>query len=182
MSNDFHSEHNTAEAFLGEIYARQLVSIIVDGEHMCCVSNMTEREVREAIVDDVLAVTMWETQNPDKPISLDFQEMLRFVHEDYRSLVETQLNHPEIAGLMTVVDGQYRIVKEHAVLKAVMDYAGVWYDGFTPPDDIEIIGINREKFDEMIKTHGSIENLAKNISAQVDMDLTANSPTTTTLQ
>lgn len=182
MSNDFHPEHNTAEAFLGEIYSRQLATISNGGDTIFCIRNMTEQEVREAIVDDILAVTMWEIQNPGKPISYDLKEMLRFVHQDYRKNVEGQLNHPEIDGLFTIIDGQYRIIKEPAVLKAAMNYCGAWYNGYTPPEDVEVIGVNREKFEEVVKAHGSVENLAKSMAAQLVMDDAANAPVPTTLQ
>lgn len=180
MSNDFHPDHNTPKAFLDEIYSRQLATIRNGSDLVFCVSYMDERQIRESIVDDVVAVTMWEKQKTGQKLHYDVVEMLKFVDADQHSRVIEQLTHPEIASLFNVTDGQYRIIDNPEVLKAAMDYAGVWYEGFTPPEGTEVLTINTGKVNEAIDTHGSLENLAKYLAAEVEMDMQTNAPSTTT--
>lgn len=130
------------------------------------VANMNDQELREAIMKDVLTITMLEIQL-EHPIHFGFTRLLQFVPKFFHKRVLTQFHDPEIYRLMdiqrTETGSEIRIRKDHAILQAAMDYAGVWYSGFPIPEEVTVLVVNRAKVEEL----GGLDNAAKMVCMDI---------------
>lgn len=154
---DFPAEFRSGQVYLDEIFAWQLVA----GRSISSVDNMSDRELRESIIDDLLGATMWEIQTEMK---LEFtMERIRhnvgYNKERYNRIVR-EMAHPEIAGLIQMVDDKYpRIDPRSRVLYEAMEYCGTYYNGMKPSDpNAVLIVVNRENF-----THEKVTSLAMDV-------------------
>ncbi len=165
---DFPPEFIDPEVFLRTGEGRSLYHLEVDGEVIMSPVFMTDLEVRESIVDDILAATMWEIQTSNK-LDFDFSNLTSFVKLSTKERIHRQLHHPEIIGLISIVDGQLRIKKDSVILQAAMDYCGCWYNGYVIPD--ESIVINR-----IAVSNFSSEKALSELVTSIAMDLQATQP------
>lgn len=174
-------------AFFNNEYAWQLV----DGD-VFSVRYMTEQEVLESIVDDILNVTMLE-KTTGKKCFFGFSKLTRFLDSEWRNKIKVLLNHDSISGLICCTPAtiehfsasinelllenilkkgshkQIRIKDDRAILQAAMDFCGCWYEGFPPPEGVKLLQFNTEKINSEIHKFGSIENLSQSLA----MDITA---------
>lgn len=162
-----YNTRNIAQRFLGDRYARELTYI----EDVCCTSNMTDKEIRESILVDLMNFHFWELEHQTK-LHIDFGELTRHAKKaEYLRILE-QLSHPDIASCFKQDKdtGAISIIPTRENLQWCMDYSGVWFEGYQMPDDV--IRINTDVFDNKVREHGGVENL---ISAMA-MELMSNSP------
>ena len=139
------------------------------------IQNMSDRELREAIIQDILSPTMWEIEK-NETVDFDMVEFLRFVpNTGDRQRVMHMMWHEEISGLIEGKDGQPRIKKDRASMQAAMDYCGVWGRGFDMPEGVLVT--DHEVTDDTILTYGSIENFV----AALALDSAGNVPGNTTV-
>lgn len=147
------------------------------------INNMSDEELRQSIVDDILMVTMMEKEEKTS-INFGQHELFRWIKPLQHARVYNQMAHPEISGLIEHKNGQIRIKDVREVLQAAMDYCGHWWDGFTIPNEPGIITMNHEKVDEMIQDAGGfdqfIDNLAHTLQADM-MDSSATVPVSKTV-
>lgn len=94
--SDFHYTHNDPIAFLNCEDAFQIT-------HNCVFSiqNMSDRELREAIINDLLCVTMWEKEC-GKTLHFGFTKLYRFIPKSMHKRVRRQMKHDEICGLIDI--------------------------------------------------------------------------------
>lgn len=110
-------------------YVRELVHLEDDVEAYISIIFMTEEEIRQSILGDILIATMFERQS-GKFFAFDMKELLKFVPEQYHQMVMTQFNHLDVQSMITSINGQLRIRDDRAVLAYVMNYSGIIYDGY----------------------------------------------------
>lgn len=169
---NFHPTHNTADKFLGERYTRELMS---DGLAWCT-TNMSDEELRMAIIGDLVSYTMWEKEfNIQLPIT--FEELTRFVLPEDVERIRQQLEHEEIKHLFVFDNNVYRMKDDRAVLQAAMDFTGIWYETYVPPEGSEgIVVTNREVLTEAVEKYGSVDNLAKALAMDLETYVPGSSP------
>lgn len=139
------------------------------------VDNMSDDELRQSIVDDVLAVTIWEKQM-DQKVDFTVDTLCRFLSVEQKTRVQEVMKHPFIWGLFNPdLKDNIRILDDKAVLQAAMNYCGVWFTGYDTPDGI--IRIDRHALQEAMDNNGGIDNLVNGLV----MDLTATHSGTTTV-
>lgn len=150
---DFLPEFMDFDRWLAEELAWQLAN----GEFFN-IDNMSDRELREAIVDDVLGVTIWEKQS-GKRANFTFNILTRFLTHEQRVRVKEAMTHPEIYPFFDPnFNENIRIFDTIPVLQAAMEYAQVWFSGYDQPAGL--ISVDREKLQQMINDNGGIENVA----------------------
>lgn len=148
------------------------------------VDNMTDKEVRESLIDDLLLITMMEKE---EKVTIDFNQhkLFRWLKPLQHGRVYEQMAHPEISGLIERKNGQIRIKDQKEILQAAMDYCGHWWEGYDIPNEPGIFTMNREVVDEQIEAAGGFDNfidgLAKTLHAEL-MDTEATVPVSKTLQ
>lgn len=165
MTN-FNPVLNTDKKFLGEKYSRELMCDYLAWSTI----NMKDDGLREAIVSDLLSFLMWEKEKKTQ-LMITFEELTRFVEPVDVERVRQQLEHDEIKHLYTLVDGVYRLKDQKEILKAAMDYCGIWYEGFEPDDTKGLISVNVSSLKEAIVNHGGIDNLAKAMVMELESNL-----------
>lgn len=168
---NFNEEHRDAQVFLDCIYARCLADIYEMGQLTFSVSNMTDLEVLESIVGDIVGATMWEIQT-EKTLNFDRVELLKFVPQEQHLRILTILNEDSFVRnlLADEVNGQLRIDKDK--LQQAMDFSGVWYDGYEMAEDA--IVVDREAINPMFQNPVLLSSLL--------MEMKANTQGTKTLQ
>lgn len=140
------------------------------------INNMSDAELRQSIVDDILMVTMMEKEEKTT-INFGQHELFRWIKPTQHGWVYSQMGHPEISGLIERKNGQIRIKDVKEVLQAAMDYCGHWWEGFNIPNEPGIITMNHEKVDEMIADAGSFDQFINNLAHTLQADMMDNSTT-----
>lgn len=172
MNFDFHPDHKNPSVFLQCIDSRAVRHEIIDGEVMWSIDAMDDDELREAIVEDILGISMWEIQTGQK-ITYHFEEMTRFLiwNHQYERVAE-MLKSEAVTRFVEQIEGEYRIKNSQEIRQAAMDYCGVWYSDYRMGEDVVVFdNQHREAMKSTIDQHGGIEQLAVALS----MDLVANS-------
>ncbi|PZR93496.1 MAG: hypothetical protein DI537_10270 [Stutzerimonas stutzeri] len=99
---------------------------LVDNE-IFSVRNMDDEELRQTVVEDLVALADWERQG--KEIDFTAASLSRFLRPDLHDRVASALSDPFVQSLLERrTDGQLRIHKDH--LQDAMDFCGVWLEGF----------------------------------------------------
>lgn len=173
--SDFSVYYNTFQDYLKDEFVWGLVD-----NNVFSINNMDDRELREAILGDLLGVTMWEKQHNER-VHFGFTKLLRLLPRSLHKRVKKQMKHDDIVELISIRPfdvraTEVRIVDNSAILQAAMDYAGIWYSGFNIPPDA--ICLNTENLAKAVEEHGSLENLASSLA----MDLIATNPSILTEQ
>ncbi len=140
------------------------------------INNMSDAELRQSIVDDILMVTMMEKEEKTT-INFGQHELFRWIKPTQHGWVYSQMGHPEISGLIERKNGQIRIKNVKEVLQAAMDYCGHWWEGFNIPNEPGIITMNHEKVDEMIADAGSFDQFINNLAHTLQADMMDNRAT-----
>ena len=147
--------------FMGDSVGRQL-----GDQPFCKVADFTDDELCQAIVDDILAVTMFERVTTNKIGMFDKEELVKFAGEENKGRIKLLIHRVDIKHLIVFhEDGNLRIPNEHEILQAAMDYCGCVYDGFKMVEGEQYFSLNMAKIEEM----GGIEAVAE----QVAMDIVA---------
>lgn len=156
---DFVEIFRDPKVFLAEEAAFQ----IVDND-VFSIWNMSEHELLEAIIEDILAVTMWEKQT-EKAIHFTAVELVRFLRPARSwSKVLNTLPDPRIRNMISNVPGELIRIKDNPeILQMAMDFCGVWYTGFKPSKETKVIIPNREMIQTETKKYGDISTLAKSL-------------------
>ena len=177
-NSNFHPDHVDPIAFLNCEDAFQITD-----NYVFSITNMTDRELREAIIHDILSITMWEKEN-NRKLHFGFTRLNRFLPRHLHKRVSLQMKHDEICNLIQIQrndsGSEIRIKDNHAILQAAMDYSGVWYHGFNIPNDTNIFSVDHEQVEKL----GGIDAITKLISSDIlalDMNNKANAPTTNTV-
>lgn len=102
-----------------------------DGVHST--ENMTDEELAQAFIEDLLTIHDFNRQG--RSLSVTLQEMARFLSQDERSRLADVLADPPVFGFFEVgiINGAVTLCEES--IEDAMDYAGVWLEGYTPPED-----------------------------------------------
>lgn len=126
------------------------------------INNMSDRELRESVVEDVLAVTMW-VKTFAQPLDFKIETLMRFLKsDDQRERVVTALNDAEVKGLFEVNENQQLRIRDHRdILQAAMDYCGNWYHGYVIPPNIDVLMSNPEMIGEALEQYGSFDNVVE---------------------
>lgn len=173
MSEDFHESFKDPNVFFGmeEIWE------VVDNT-VFSIRNMDEHELRQAIVQDILSVNMWE-KHYGQTVHFGLSKLMRFIPRQQFKRVWAALKHEEIYPLLEIkrtdTDSEIRIRDERAILQSAMDYCGVWYSGYEMPKN-GVLVLNPDSFERIEAAYGNLENLAASIAMDVRAEL-ANSPT-----
>lgn len=139
---------------------------ITDGEFFST-RNMSDKELREAIINDVLIVTIWEKQT-NKKAKFGIKTLCRYLDHNQRSRVREQLQHQEISGLFDMFMSECLRIKDNKeILQAAMDYAGVWYTGYAPATGNDVICFDRQVIQEKIEETGGMENFINSIAMNI---------------
>lgn len=155
---DFSNIHRDPLKFLNCRDIRQLADVVDGGEVWVGPVYMSDKEVRESIVEDLLCFTMWEIQTGQK-LDVSFDELVRFTTDDQKERIKREIDHEDIRYFVICDGNQLRIKNDKTVLQAAMDYCGCWYSGFEMPSE-GVGSIDREALNDLIEQHGSLENLA----------------------
>lgn len=174
MSN-FHPDHADPIAFLNCRDAFQ-----VTHTPYFSIENMSDEELRQSIIEDLVAVTMWE-KLMSKKLHFGFSRFLYWIPRYMHKRVREQMSHPEIEGLICIQrtenNSEIRIRDNHAIIQAAMDYCGVWYDGFVIPKGVRVFSVNHERIEEL----GGIDAVAELVTKEIisaEMDEKATAPMT----
>lgn len=134
------------------------------------INNMSDEELRQSIVDDVLLITMIEKE---EKVTIDFdqQQLFRWIKPTQHGWVYSQMGHPEISGLIERKNGQIRIKDQHEILQAAMDYCGHWWDGFTIPNEPGIVTLNHDVFEEKVNAAGGFDQFVEGLTQTLMVDL-----------
>ena len=150
-----------------------------------CPSNMTDDEVKQSIVQDILSFTMNEIRTGVK-FDLTMDELLKFTSNrgNLKGRIKRLFLSDDVQGLLDKETLSFwppanvsgiRIRNDKAVLSAAMDLCGVWWDGYIPENRSDILVVNKEALTEAINEIGGINNLAKSLG----MDLQCSIPSKT---
>lgn len=169
---DFNEEFRDPYKLLNDGIIRQLVD-----NHLFSVKNMSPKELLESIVEDILMVTMWEIQS-ERKLHFGYTKLVQFLPRQLHPLIYESLRNEEISGLIEITVTQFhskelRIKNNPVILQAAMDYCGVWYSGFTMPEE-GVISLDREK----IQSLGGIDAIGQSVL----MDMLANTASPVTKQ
>lgn len=164
---------------LNDIYMYSLVHTSVFS-----VDNMSDKELRESIIEDLLFITMLEKE---EKIVLEFdqQKMFRWLKAVQHSRVYNQMLDPEISGLIERKDGQIRIKDQQEILQAAMDYCGHWWEGFKIPNEPGIFTMNHKVVEEQIEAAGGFDQFIDGLVNQLvadEMDGKSNTTLSKTVQ
>lgn len=163
---DFIEEHRDPVAFLACEDAFQVVH-----SDVFSVKNMTNEELQQSIVEDILAVTFWEEQTGNK-VKFGLDELLRFVEPvKLRERVVLTLKDPAVDVFMKGDLNNLRIKDNTSIRQVAMDKCGVWFSGYEMAEGAMII--NREEVQAAVDQHGGVENYA----AAINMDIQSTHPT-----
>jgi hypothetical protein len=166
--NDFLPDFADPEVFLNYEFAFQVIH-----NPVFSINNMSDEELRQSIIEDLLSVTMWEKQF-NRKLHYGFTRFLHFLPRHMHSRVYDQMKHVEIIDLIEVTitktGSELRIRDNREILQAAMDYASVWYSGFSFPNDTSIIFLDREAISTAFVESGGVEALASSLT----MDIVAN--------
>lgn len=100
------------------------------------IRHMSDEELRQAIVEDLLNVTYWENQG--KVMTFTPGHLTRHVPARMHARVHAGFLNPFVQSLLdNRDDGQVRIHTDH--LQDAMDFCGVWHEGFLPLTDSAVI-------------------------------------------
>lgn len=133
--------------------ARPWQSIFLDPDHWSLkeedfwsTKNMSDEEIRQTIIEDLLHVTMWEREG--KCVRFHRGNLLRFVKTPtQRRRVRRAMKSDIVTNLTHYLsDGQIRL--NPTFWQEAMDYCGVYMDGFVPDmpaDDSPVLVINEER-------------------------------------
>jgi hypothetical protein len=152
---DFHPDHIDPVKFLQCEEARQLVN----GEFFN-VNNMTNDELMQSIIDDVLAVTIWEIQT-GLTLCFDVSELTRFLTLSQKLRIASLLKNDELNKCLEYKDAQIRIKTDPYTLKSAMECAGVSYNNYALLGPV--VKVNREEFKRL-----DFNDLAKSIAMDLE--------------
>jgi hypothetical protein len=107
------------------IMAHESAWSLVDND-VFSVRHMSDEELRQAIVEDLLYVAQYERDG--KAMDVTELSLMRFLPAEIHSRTKSGLHDPFVQSLLERrSDNQLRIHKDH--LQDAMDFAGVWIDG-----------------------------------------------------
>jgi len=98
------------------------------------VNNMSDQELRESIIHDILLITMLE-KIEKITIPFDQQRLLKWVKKHQHVRVKEQMTCNEIVDLIDRTNKQLRIKGDRKSLQTAMNYCGHWYENFTIPTE-----------------------------------------------
>ena len=130
MSKNFNEVFTNFSSMLADEDAWQ----ITDGEFFS-VKNMTDEELGEAIINDILIATFFEKEG--NTVNFTPEILIRFLCGSIRAKVLKKLQSKELAGYLDTTNGQLRIKNDRNILQAAQDYAGVVFDGFEFTDQTQ---------------------------------------------
>lgn len=150
---------------------------LVDNE-VFSINNMSDREIRESIIEDLLVVTVYEIREKTE-VKYNQWSLVRWLPFYRRNSILRMLDHCEIANFIERSEGKIRIRNDCNILRAAMEYCGVYYEEWFDKEDLpkDLIGLNSQAAEELIGAHGSFDNTVKSLA----MDLEANCSTEKTL-
>lgn len=155
--------------------AQEFLDCMMVREFMDCEFHstawMSEQEMKESIIQDILTFTMEENKFPGEKLFLDFGELTRFVNNKSVNFAVGFVTSAEFQALVLYGEKGYRVKPEREILQAAMDYCGVYWEGFKMPPDC--ICVDREAFKEQVDKHGGLNNFA----TALEMDIQASVPT-----
>lgn len=169
---DFNELHRDPKVFLDCVHSRSIADIYEQGDLMFSPKNMTDLEVLESIVSDILAVTMWEIQTGEK-LEFNKAELLRFVSADQHPRIVEMLEHDKY--LLSLLDAgtgeQLRIDKRFGNLQGAMDFCGVWYSSYVVGEGAILVN-DRDLLEDLILDPIKVQGLF------MELDATHSAPST----
>lgn len=113
----------------------------------CSIANMTDEELRQSVVADLLQVHSWEREGKAPTFHPD--DFKRFIPASMHARVDEALADPFVRSLIvTLSDGQVRVHPHH--LQEAMDFCGVWLEGYLPLSDGSILMTDRDAIDDFL--------------------------------
>lgn len=143
---------------------------LVDND-LTSIDNMSDKEVRESILEDLLTVTMYEFREKVE-VQFSEEDLLKWLPKKKRNRVIEAMNHPEIKDLLDKSDDRIRVKKYRDTLRAAMEYCGIYYVELFSAEEIpkDIIFGNQFVLKEAAEECGGIENLTRSMA--MDMKAT----------
>lgn len=136
------------------------------------IDYMSDQELREAIVEELLNVTMMERKH-NFQLDFGYNQLFKFVMRHHYKRIKAAMQHDEISELMDnkEINGkiQLRIKNNPVILQAVMEYCGVFYDGFTIPEGTVVYGLTQETKD-LLSTN-TVDEVVSYIAKQIEPNL-----------
>jgi len=93
------------------------------------VSKMNNEELRRAIIENILVVTMWEKTFKERAV-YTLAELFHHVHPVNYVRVQGQFYSSHVQDLLEKGSKELRI--KQSMLEAAMTYCGVFYHGYGP--------------------------------------------------
>ncbi len=142
------------------------------------INNMTDREIRESIIEDLLMVTVYEIREKTE-VKYTQWSLTRWLPFFRRLPIIRMMDHCEIVNLIERSEGKVRIRNEREIMRTAMEYCGIYYEEWFDKEEIpkDVIGLNKNAIDELITKHGSFDNVIKSLA----MELQANSKSNKTI-
>lgn len=142
-----------------EMLADQYGWSLVDND-VFSINNMSDREIRESIIEDLLTVTVYEVRQKTE-VKYSQWTLVRWLPFFKRQSIVKMLDHCEIQNLIERSEGKIRIRTDREVMRAAMEYCGVYYEEWFDKEEFpkDLIGLNNEIVDQLIVRHGSFNNV-----------------------
>jgi hypothetical protein len=169
-----YKDYSDPEVFLNDEYLFYVVH-----NSVCSIMNMTDRELRESIVSDILMITMWEKEH-NKKVHYGFTKFLHWLQRDMHQQVLSEMKHDEISGLIDIQADEIRIKDRKEILQVAMDYCGMWYEGFIIPVGLNVITTSKETISSVVENAGGGVKLTEKIVSELQ-SLTMEQLATTTI-
>jgi hypothetical protein len=156
---DFIPEFRDFSVMLNEEFAWQ----VVNGD-VFSVDNMDDVELGKAVLDDVLAVTMWEIQTGSK-VHFSIITLCRYLTEQQKTRVMRAIDNVAAYSFLAMSNDSIRVNTNPVMLQAIMDYIEVWYSGFEMPDSA--LKVDHNKLQKEVEANGGIENYAISLNMEL---------------
>jgi len=126
---DFQEKYRDPEVFRSDPEWRELMSrTTLRGVTIAILKSMSDDQIKETVVGDILAVTMYELQSGNK-VKFEFEDLYRYL-TGY-DFGRARKAYQAISGHFVVAnDRQPRIKPE--LLAEAMEYCGVYFTGYMP--------------------------------------------------
>lgn len=155
-TNDFPVRYKSFKEYLDDYYQWS-----VTHNEFYSVDNMSDKDLEESIIQDILGVTMFckEFKMSGK---FTVGVLTRLLYNKQARRVVDLLKRKRVKKFLVHTEDGYRIKDDKKTLQAAMDMCGVWYDGFEMPEDVI-----RRVLSEGVPTDEELEEMAATIGKEL---------------
>lgn len=158
---------DTFESFIAD----EMAFMLVDND-VYSIRAMSDCEVRESIVADLLDITMYEKEHNEK-CHFGFTELVRFLSPVFHDRIKEAMKHEEIAFMIsrTESDDELRIRLEDPIRLEASRYCGVYYGNDTDQAEGPLYRGNVDALIAKVVEAGSFDALVAQLAEEIEKDV-----------